>query len=66
MRYPGAQMGKTEVEVEEKRDQNKGAKENTPSWSLATSFLHTEVDPGWLSSRLRCMEVWSWVPGSSP
>lgn len=40
MRHPGAQMGKTELEVEEKRDQNKEAKEITPSWSLAISFLH--------------------------
>lgn len=66
MRHPGVQMGKTKVEVEEKRDQNKGAKENTSPWSLATSFLHTEVDPGWLLSRLRCIEVWSCILGSSP
>lgn len=66
MRHPDAQMGKTEVEVEEKRDQNKEAKEITSSWSLAASFLHTEVDLGWQSSRLRRMEVGSCVLGSSP
>lgn len=66
MRHPGAEVGKTEVEVKEKRDQNEEAKADAPSWSLAASLLHTEVDPGWLSSRLRCLGVWSWVLGSSP